>query len=463
MRKLLRRIEVLKKVHPHFRRLQYLKFRLTGGQGGRMAQRYLRELNLSEFGSADELESASNRKLRKLISEAYNNVSYYRKLMDGNGISIGDVRTLEDLKLFPIITKQDVRDNFDALLNDRFRNKKLRLIETGGTTGTPLRLYFSKHEDAVRSAHWERWKRFAGVKQFDRFIYMGMDKNAKHQKDYSGTFTLGNSYLVASFGLNDELLWKCWPKMKEFRPVYLRGYASACYILADFLKRHRIRYPLKAVMTSSDMLFNYQKKVIKKVFECDVFDHYGQVEDVVTATECEFHDGHHVNMESCIVEVLDADGRKLKDGEVGRIVGTQLENYCMPLIRYNVGDMGCLVTEDCRCGRKHVKIKKLLGRQDDWIITPDGKRVGVQINQTMEPMYEEILETQFIQETKDKLTVHFVPTMLATDDLEVRFEKAIREQVGGLIEIEFRRVAQIPKTLGGKHRLIVSKVGRMKK
>ena len=237
IKQILKKILFSKHIYPAFRRAYFLMFRLTGGQSGKAAQKYLKQLNESEFASLDKLESIQNYKLQKLIKEVYENVPYYRKIMDQKGLTPLDIKTKEDLKVFPILTKQKIRENFDDLLNVKYTKKKLNIITTGGTTGTPMKFYFSKHEDAVRNAHWDRWKKFAGVKQFDRFMYIGTDLEAANNPNYCGTFTLTGYYLMASFGLDDELMMKYWENIKKFKPLYLRGFAFACYILADFFRR----------------------------------------------------------------------------------------------------------------------------------------------------------------------------------------------------------------------------------
>ncbi len=459
VKKILKKILFSKYINSTFRNVYYLIFRFNGGNGGMVAKRYLNQLNKSEFASLDELEALQRNKLNKLVKEAYEHVPYYRKIMKEKGLAPFDIKTKEDLSLFPILTKQKIRENFNDLLNVKYKAGKLKLVMTGGTTGTPLKFYFRKHEDGVRSAHWERWKKFAGVKQFDKFMYIGMDEHAKISLNYSGTFMLSGYYLMASFGLDDNLMWRYVENIRKFKPVYLRGYASACYILADFFKRNRINYPLKAVLVSSDTLYPRQRKVIEETFFCKVFDYYGQVEDAVTAIECENHNGYHVNMESCIVEIVDENGNCLREGERGLIAGTHLENYCMPLIRYCIDDLGSVTLAKCACGRSHGRIREFLGRTDDIIITPDGKKIGCgSMNQPMEYLYEEIMETQFIQKTKDLLIVRLVPTARYTLESEKKFEEFIREQVGNLIKIKFQKVDEIPKTWQGKHQLIVSEI-----
>ncbi len=164
------------------------------------------------------------------------------------------------------------------------------------------------------------------------------------------------------------------------------------------------------------------------------------------------------------MEVVDGTGNPVPDEEMGMIVGTQLENYCMPLIRYDTGDLGCITREKCPCGRSHIRIKELFGRKDDIIVTPDGKKIGCgNMNQPMKYLYDELLETQFIQKAKDTLIVKFVPTDKYTPETEKTFEKHIRDQVGNSIKIQFQKVSEIPKTQRGKHRLIISEITEAEK
>ena len=459
MKRILKRILFSKYIYPIFRRAYYFMFKLSGGNGGKHAQAYLKHLDESEFSSLSGLESIQKEKLKYLIEEAYKNVPYYRKIMDQINMIPSDIKTLDDLKLLPVLTKQIIRDNLSDLVNLKYNKNRLIHITTGGTTGTPMSFFFSKHELAVRKAHLEWWKKIAGVKQFDKFMYIANDKNAYNNAKYEGTFMHQGFFFMASFGLDDELMWKYYRNIKKFKPVYLRGYASGCYILADFFKKHKIEYPLKAVMTSSDTLFPHQRQVMEDVFSCKVFDFYHQSEDVVIATECEYHNGHHVSMESCIVEIVDEKDNTVSDGETGMIVGTQLENLSMPLLRYDTGDMGSLSREKCSCGRNYIKIKELFGRKDDIILTPDDKKIGpAGMSIPMKNLYEEILETQYIQKTKDTLIVKVVANDKYTIETEKKLEIEIKKQVGDSIKLNFKKVSQIPKTMRGKHRLIISEI-----
>lgn len=440
--------------------LKNLRFRMRGGMGGKAAVAYMRELNESEYASSDELHAIQRTKLHSLLTECYENVPYYRRVMDGLGALPQDIKDVEDLQKFPVLTKEVIRANFDELLNKKFDKSSLTTISTGGTTGAPLQFLFSNHENAVRCAHWERWKKFAGVKQFERFMYIGTDNNAANAGDeYEGTFTPGGYYLMASFGLDDARFEKYLSNIQKYKPNYLRGFAFGCYLLAEFFVRKGIQYPLKAVLTSGDMLYDHFRDVIEKAFCCKVYDHYGQNEDIITATECEQHSGYHINMESCIAEVVNENNMPVQAGETGAILGTNLENYCMPLIRYDITDLGSMVEGDCPCGRKHIRLGSIQGRCDDWIVTPDGKKVGHQLSVVVKYFYNKVAETQFVQEQRDSLVVKYVPVPGYNDPIDDVIIKKMREHLGEEIKITCERVNAIPKTQRGKHRMIVSRIG----
>jgi phenylacetate-CoA ligase len=459
MKLLIKKVFFSKYLFPFFRRLYFIKFKLQGGNGGFKAKKYLKVLNEHEFCSLDELESIQNRKLRKLIVNVYENVPFYREIMNNVGMIPSDIKTTNDLIAFPILTKEDIKNNLYNLVNNRYDPKKLISLNTSGTTGTPMKFFFSAHEISIRAAHIEWWKKIAGVNQFDRYMYIAFDDNVINNNVYSGTFTHEGFFCMATINLNDEMMWKYFKNIKKYKPVYLRGYASGCYILADFFKRNKIRYPLKAVMTSSDTLYPHQRKVIEASFECEVYDFYHQSEDNVIAFECNMHNGYHLVMESCYAEIIDENGNRVPEETTGMIVGTQLENYSMPLIRYETSDLGMITNEICVCGRKHKKIKKLFGRKDDFIYTPDGKKVsGLLLSRPFKKVEKEVREAQYIQKTKDTLIVHFVPTSKYCKDTENIFNQELRKFVGNKIALEFNKVDIIPKTMRGKHRLIISQI-----
>ena len=437
---------------------------LTYG-GGNEFRDYFKALNKSEFYPLEKLERLQEEKLRRLIKHAVNNVPYYKDLFEREKLTIDDIQTKEDLQKLPILTKEEIRKNYDKMIIKSGDLSKLTLVATGGSTGTPMKFYMDNHSMAVRFATWARWKKFAGVEAGrDRFVYMGMvilpdgDDGSKFYGKFNWYY---NQLKLAAFNLSDEVLSRYVDNIRKFKPVYIQGYASAIYVLALFLKEGNISgIKVKAVLTSSDTLFDYQRKVIEDVFGCKAFNHYGQNEDIVTGTECEYHNGFHLNMENGITEIVDERGTRLESG-AGRIIGTQLENYSMPLIRYDIGDLGRISPEQCRCGRNLILLKEFIGRQDDIIVTPEGRRVGCGgMNQPMKYLFNAVKECQYIQKSVSRLVVKVVPTEKYGKEDEKKFIETIKKQIGNSMEIKIEIVNEIPRTSSGKFKFIISEVSK---
>ena len=131
----------------------------------------------------------------------------------------------------------------------------------------------------------------------------------------------------------------------------------------------------------------------------------------------------------------------------------------MPIIRYETNDLGALSKKICACGRKHIKIKELFGRKDDVIVTPDGKRLsGLLLSRPFKKVEEEVTEAQYVQKTKDVLIINFVPTQKYTNDTERMLKNEIIKFVGNKINLKFNKVDNIPKTMRGKFRFILSEI-----
>ena len=139
------------------------------------------------------------------------------------------------------------------------------------------------------------------------------------------------------------------------------------------------RYPIftgATVATTGDMLYPHYRKIIEKQFNCKIFDGYGG-ESTAVSFECEEHNGYHICDEDVIVEFFKED-EHVVPGETGRIVFTNLNNYAMPFIRYDIEDIGTYTDESCPCGRGLSLMKSVEGRDSDIIMTPDGDIIVVQ-------------------------------------------------------------------------------------
>ncbi|MFH0755885.1 MAG: hypothetical protein V2B15_01185 [Bacteroidota bacterium] len=430
-------------------------------------ENYFNFLKHTEFFTASELQMLQLEKFKKLIAYAYDKVPYYHETMNQLGLKPSDFNAYEDIVKLPVITKEEIRKEPHRFISQDYTGRsdpRLTRITTGGSTGTPMAYYFDSKMVAVRKAHWWRWSDFAGVDLYnDKMIYIGTDTESPYRnpRNFKGVFDPTRTKLTLSINsLGNRVYDRYIASMEEFKGDYFRGFSSAIYMIARRLIERDMRMPLKAVLTSSDTLYNHYRTVIEEAFQCEVFDHYGMNEDVITATECVAHDGFHINVESTIAETVNTKGEPVS-GREGLLVGTHLENYTMPLIRYMTGDVGNLDStwEPCKCGRYHQRLKELIGRYRDTIITPDGRRVAsLVLNRPLVPVAGAMVKCQFVQESLDFLTLKIVPTREWNMKHHKELITSLKKIVGHAIEIQIVLVDDIPTQDNGKYRLIVSKI-----
>jgi len=242
----------------------------------------------------------------------------------------------------------------------------------------------------------------------------------------------------------------------KFKPKIIRGFSSAVYLYARYLRENHIEgIKPKAVITTAEVLFEHQRKLIEEVFNCNVYDGYGSRETSLSAQQCEAKDGYHISDENSIVEFL-KDGEAVSPGESGEIIITDLHNQVMPWIRYAIEDLGTPMDEECSCGRKLSMMKSIEGRMNDIIVTPDGRRIRM-------PAYlfgnmEGIREIQFRQHAKNQLSVDIVKSGEFSDIEVERFLGQMKQHLGNDIGIELRFVDEIQKSSSGKKRFIISDI-----
>jgi len=171
--------------------------------------------------------------------------------------------------------------------------------------------------------------------------------------------------------------------------------------------------------------------------------------------------GYHINPEYGIVEILDKNNKKITEhGKQGEIVTTSLHNYAMPFIRYKTGDLATVSSKKCACGRTGMPlVEKIIGRIEDFIITPDGNHVG-RLDAAFK-YSKGIKLSQIIQKTKESITVKIVKDTSYTKESEDRLLKELRARLGKLLKIDIDYVSNIPLTKSGKLKFVESKVGNL--
>jgi len=421
----------------------------------------LEKLMESQWWSHDQLKSYQDERVQAIIKHAWTFVPYYRRLMKERNLAPSDIKNVSDLWKLPILTRDVVRRYHRALISERSSRWTLIHGHTSGTTGSPLQFVWDRHTCIVNNALDWRQKHWAGLKYGDPFAVL-LGRMIVPQETNKTPFWrmnyLHNQLWLSSFHMNSDNLPHYIKKLTEFRPIALEGYPSTIYILARYLESRGEKFPLRAVLTSSEPLLPSHRELMESVFECKVFDFYSLAERVIFATECDHHTGHHLNLEYGITEVVDENNLPCSPGKLGRLVCTSLHNYAMPFIRYQTSDITALKKEACSCGRVFPLLESIVTKDEDIIVAPDGRLISPSvITHIFKPLHH-VVESQVIQEDIQNIRVNLVTDERYNHEDTRHLIQGFRERVGNEVRVRVEFVDKIQRTSAGKCRWVISKV-----
>jgi phenylacetate-CoA ligase len=268
-----------------------------------------------------------------------------------------------------------------------------------------------------------------------------------------------NTLQLSSYELSDTSMRQYVKILNRFRPKLLISYPSPLAEFSRFLLDNRLRIPsITSIITSAEMLFDWQRELIGQAFDAPLFDRYGCREFGNIAHECEAHEGYHVNSERFVLEILDEDGHPVAPGESGNLYVTDLDNLGFPFLRYEIGDMARRSDAQCACGRGLPLIARLEGRSFDIVRCPDGGRVAGTFWTICLRRFPGVVRFQVVQERIDLLTIR-----LLTDDRydrasEAPMTAAIQDKCGAGMYVRYEYVERIESTASGKQRFVVSRL-----
>lgn len=420
----------------------------------------VKELEHNQWLSRKELDALQWKKLARLLEHIYKDVPFYRDLFNELKLKPEDIQSPEDFSNIPLLTKSRIKDNIRNMIT---RDASLKGIgaNTGGSTGETL--FFYKGITGYGLANVIRLNRWCGKDIGDReVIFWGtpFDVDRKKKivlkiKDY-----FQNVLHLSTFDMSEQTMSNYAETIRRFRPCLIRGYPSALYTFANYLKRngiHDIRP--RAVMSTGEKSFEFQKELMKDVFDCDVYERYGSNEFGNIAHECSEHHGLHILTDLFYVEIL-KNNMPVETGETGEIVVTSLDNYYMPFVRYKIGDMGAFTDAQCSCGRGFPMLEDIKGRSFDVILTPSGKTLGGFFWTFISRAVPGIKQFQVLQKDIGKIVFKIVPDESFVRESLKRLEQEIKNKGGTDIKVDFNIVDEIPLTPSGKFRFIVSDISK---
>lgn len=430
--------------------------------GGVFKAAYTQFKEREQFNS-EQWRTYQEGQLQRLLAHAVESVPHYRAIWQNSALFPKNIHefTLEDLNLFPLLEKDDIRSKPESFLSENVRNQRLHTYLTSGTTGTPLAIKFSTEmHQTIAAAYERRCRNWAGVNlNMSRAMIGGrlVVPKGNANPPFWRYNVIEKQLYFSAFHISPQNTPLYVDALNHHKPDYLVGYASSYFFLARFILEQKLTvHQPKAVLTSSEKLTNEMCSIIKRAFNCDVFDGYSGVEACCLASECEYH-RLHVSPDVGVIELLNEHGAPVLPGQPGEIVATGLLNYAQPLIRYRTGDMAIISDESCPCGRAMPVMHELVGRLEDTVIGSDGRET-VRFHGIFVGLHH-IHEGQIIQETLTRFLLRLVVTPLFNDQDRETIKNRFEERLGP-IELQFEIVDKIERTERGKFRAVISKVRR---
>lgn len=415
----------------------------------------------NQWKSREELLNEQTKKLRYMIRFCYDCIPYYRRKFKMICLDPSDIKKISDLERIPPIDKREIISNKEDFYPRGLR-MKFSTRTTGGTTGTPLSFRLSHRARFLGAALQYRSWSAGGYHLGDRILFFAgsslVPNEAKPLTRLANEIGR-NLRSVSSFDISPRTLDYCIKQVNTWKPLFLRGYPSAIVELANYIDRKNLDlHQVKSIFTTSENLYPWMRRRIESVFETKVHDNYGANDGGVHSFECELN-RKHICTERSLLEVVDDSNSPVVD-EVGRILATDLENYSMPLLRYDLGDNAVASEDDCACGRGLPLLDSLIGRTVSMFVTPRGKLIhGWFFLYMFWEFGEGVRDYRVTQLNEHDIEILIVPG----SDFDSSILTTINESVHRNCDewrVEITLVEEIPKTASGKNIFIESRVKR---
>jgi len=422
---------------------------------------YLDTYRREQWLAPEQIAALQWERLQRLLDHCYREVPYYRRHWRELGIAPGDIRNLDDYARLPVLTKADIREHFDELKADSWRDRLLYKA-TGGSTGEPMRFGFTRESNDRRTAVMWRGYEWAGSRMGRRTLFLwggavGDPTRAHQLKDrlYNAVFA---RRVLNSFSMTEANMAEYADAIDRYRPDIIVAYVGPLVQLAEWLLAcgRKVWQP-HAIIGGAEAMHGFQRDAIQQAFGAPAFNTYGCREFMLIAAECEQRHGLHVNSDHLVAELRLPDGAA-SGSTTGDVIVTDLFNYGMPFVRYANGDMATASTQRCACGRGLPLLARVEGRILDAIRTPGGHVLPGEFFPHMLKDVPGVQRFQLVQRRLDHLDLSIVRGA-GFDDASLEYiHREVDKVLGGSVQLHCHFVDEIPLTSSGKRRVTVSEL-----
>jgi len=415
-----------------------------------------REVFERDRWTEQQIKTFACKRCQVIVKHAAGTVPYYRRLFAEMQIEPHDIRGPDDLTALPILDKQTVQRNLADFHSDLKNQMQYSTMHTSGTTGAGLIFPMTLEAEQEQWAVWWRYRARFGLDRntwYAHFYGKSIVPFERSEPPFWRVNRPGRQILFSAYHMSEHNLRYYVDELNRRQPPWIQGYPSLLGLLASFIldKGFGLNYRPKVITVGSENLLPQQKLLIEKAFDAPCRQHYGMGEGVANISECP-EGSLHVDEDYAHIEFLPVGSNSY------RIIGTNYTNYAFPLIRYDTGDMVQLEDPEkkCPCGRIGRLVKSIDGRKEDYVLTPEGRRIG-RLDHIFKDMVN-IKECQIFQEHVEQVVFRVVrgKEYTAKDEKKLLYEA--RTRLGDQIEIDIDYIEAVERTSRGKLRFVISKI-----
>lgn len=409
-----------------------------------------------------EMEAFQLARCRELLIHANRKIPYYGKLFKSARFNPEDFASCSELSKIPVLTRSNLTKSFNELSDPSVPASAVVPMSTGGTTGQPVTVLHDKsmHLEKMLVAH--RTYSVAGWHLGNPVCVITgrpIDFSARALCTEKVKNLLFNISIRSGLDLTSRKVARIVSELAAGKWNTVLAYASVFDILSDYVCEHKIKLHVARIIPCGELVTDTQKERWRTNLGAEVFEVYGSREMSVLAIETPDHRQLVVNGDLYYVEITDESGKTLPDGEPGLITVTNLLDHTMPLIRYQLGDVGILMKPDPNDPFPFRRLKVTHGRSVDIIKTPEGKLLpGEYFPHLFKEVSREVERFQVVQTEINKLVVKVVRKPDYSPQTEVYLTGKIQAQVSPKILVAFEYVDAIETSGSGKYRPTISKI-----
>ncbi len=418
------------------------------------------QLERSQWLSPEQIAAEQARLAYRLYQHALAHVPFYRQRYAAAGFTPESLNSPDDWRRLPLLRRLDLQDQFTELQCRPREHGELSTSATTGSSGAPVVVVGTAvtrilwHAITLRQHLWYQ-RDFSGKLAVIRALRGDGDKTEERQDNWGGATVdlIKTGPLVAldsRTGIDEQARW-----LVREDPDYLLTYPSLALALLDELQREGLRLPrLRELRTFGELLEPRLRSRCQEVWGVPVVDGYSSQEVGYIALQCPQCEAYHVQAESVLVEVLDDNDRPCEPGEIGRVVVTALHNFAMPLLRYDIGDYA-EVGGPCLCGRGLPVLRRIVGRQRNMAVLPDGRTIWPYLSDKLlttgrTNSLPPIRQFQIVQTEPDAVTIRLVAGRPLRTEEEALVRGLICDALDWPMRVQLTHVEAIERGPGGK-------------